>query len=304
MKRYLLLTCGTLWAALLLAAPPGTRLSSPILGYVFDDHAQQLRTLMGVPGAASFGETLELPVSFTSAVVSSPARVAVGNRKDGLVDLVDWNGPEIRSMRLDTALRVNGLTAFSASGAWWVLSDGATVELWHWDGTAAHLVRRDAVSGEIVALAVRPDAFAAATRDGFLWKYAEETPQLVASGEWSALAFSGLDLVVAAAGELLRFSPEGVRLVVGALPEPAASIAVSADGHEYAAALGTGFLTVNRSGEARFTECGCQPGALDTLDGNLAVFARGAQKVLDSGEGGPRLTALPNLTAAFGGSAQ
>ncbi|HYP04929.1 MAG TPA: hypothetical protein VER03_01735, partial [Bryobacteraceae bacterium] len=60
MMRTLLLTGAIAVAA--VAADPAARLSSPLLGYVFDANAKAVRPITGIPGAAS----LEAPVPSAS----------------------------------------------------------------------------------------------------------------------------------------------------------------------------------------------------------------------------------------------
>jgi hypothetical protein len=309
MKRYAFLIGGLLMAGTLLAADaPGPRLSSPVLGYVFDDAAQSIRAVSGVAGAASFGDTVHLPAAVTSALVHSGARLAVVVTKEGGLQLASW-GNGVHVYTLDSALGSLQHAAFNSSASRVVLSDGPTVEIWSTgDGThVPALVSRHHADSAVTALAVSNDGVVVAAIDtGLLTRISTHGAETLANGaEWSAVAFAGADVIAADAThkELVKVSAEGGRSVIVALPESASAVAVAADGGSFAVALSGSVLLISNSGTILPTGCECQPKGLDSLEGNLIVHIRGTAWLLDAATGEPRLTQLPNLYVVNAGGA-
>lgn len=296
MKRHLFLLQGLLVAGTLYAADAnGPRLESPVLGYVFDSSANQIRAISGIPGAAALGESVALPVALTDAVVHSGSRAAVVLTKEGRMGLAWWSGAG-RIVELETSLAALGGAAFSRSGKWLAIRDEAAVEVWSVAQSPA-LLGRWSVS--VDAMDVSDAGTVLAVQGGSIVRLEGDQVQVVAGGGgWSALAYEASGDAIAAdtdRNELLRITPEGGRSVIAALPGRASVIAVASDGTLFAAAPAWGVMAIAGSTVTDAASCDCRPEGLDRLAGG-AVHVRGTAWVVDSQEG-LRLTALPSLFA-------
>lgn len=294
------------WAALaapLLAGEGGPKLTAPELGYVFDESAQAIRVIAGVPGAAVLAGGVDAGGAVTAAVVHSASRSAVARIKDGawVVVALGAGHPAV----LDTTLEEVRTAVFSRSGEWVALHDGHTAELYSLRaGTAARTGRHHPDAG-IAHLAVNDAGeLALATQSGLILRTAgEETRALAAGGNWTAVTFAadGHDIYAADAepAELVRITPEGGRTRVAALPAAAQAIAVSADGSQAAVVMGS-MAGIVHGGQVAALDCHCAPSGFQSLTGDLVVHLSGTNLVLD-GADGPRLT---TVTGMVGGNAQ
>jgi hypothetical protein len=309
MKRY-----ATLAALLALAAAPGfelraadlsgPRISSPVLGYAFDDSTQAIRTISGVPGAAAWGPIIDVPDTLLNAWVHSQARLAVGLGKAGSVVAVSWK-QGVHSATLATSLGTLQQAAFSRSGAYVALSDGSAIEVWTKLDTEPTLAWR--TSAAAISIAVDNNgAVAAGITDGTLVRIAGGESKIVTSGgDWRAVAFSGSQMIAADAAhsQLVSLDDNGGLTALGTLSSAASALAASADGLQIAA-LEDGSVEVFTAGVSAIAAVDNVKG-FDLLDGNLAVYVRGSARVLDTDTGELRLTQLQNLAVtAQGGSAQ
>jgi len=274
---------------------------------VFDDTAKAIRVIAGVPGAASLGEAVGSPVALTEAFVHSGARVAVVSTKTGSLALLAWSGAP-RLTVLETALGPVKQAAFSRSGRRVVITDGAKVEVWSTGAAPALVSRHD--RADVTKIAVNDEGVVVATTaNGNLLRYAADTTDDAQSigngGDWTALAFSSdgstIIAVDAASGELVRITSEGGRVLIAVLPETVGSVAVSADGEQFAATLSSSLLLISAAGSVTPVACNCEPKGLDSLLGGLVVQVRGTAKILDAEGGEPRITFLPNLLAVNAG---
>lgn len=291
MKRHLkLLSCllapGMLWAA----DTSGLRLESPVLGYVFDEAAQSIRTVHGIPGAASLGEAVEFPTSLASAHLHSGARLALAVTKEGQVVLAS-RGSGIRLSNLATDLRAPGQVAFSGSGGRVAFSSGAVLEVWS-TGTSPERLRRFEAEAELTGLAVNDSGeVAALLASGRIVRFREEAEPFAAGSDWSALDYTSDGSAVIAAdslrGELVRLSGDGGRSVLASVTGR-----VSVIQGEYALTA-SGLAWLSSGGSAVPVACDCHPQGLDRLAG--ATYIRGTSLVVDAEGNEPRLTALPNL---------
>ena len=279
---------------LVLAETPGLKLSSPVLGYVFDSNAHLIRAISGVPGPASLGEPVLLSGTLASANVHSGAQLAIAITKEGEIALASW-GTSAGLEAEPTELTKLTASAFSRSGSRLAITDGETVEVWSHHPLA--LVSRQRFDLGVAALAVNDvGLLAVATSNGLV--VLGEQDRIIASGEaWTALAFSTGGDVLAAGSELLRISPDGGRTILASLAERASGIAEAADGSAVVVGLASGFLVVSGNGSAQIG-CDCHPAQFQPLAGNLAVYVGGTNFVFDNDGAGPRLTSLPNLALA------
>lgn len=309
MKRY-----ATLAAILALAAAPselraadltGPRISSPVLGYAFDNSTHAIRTISGVPGAASWGPAIEVPDTLTSAWVHSRAQVAVGIGKANSVVAVSFKD-SVRSAKLDTTLGALQQAAFSRSGAFVALSDGTAIEVW--TNLSAAPTRHSHSVAAAVSFAVDNNGIVAAgLADGTLVRITGGEPRVVGSaGDWRAVAVSPSGALIAADAahdQLVSVTDDGGLTTLGTLHGAVSALAVSADGQQVAA-LEEGIVELFHAGAS--TSSAIESGkGLDLLEGNLTVFVRGAGRVFDTDTGELRVMLLPSLAlAAQGGSAQ
>lgn len=294
MKRYPKILSWLIAPAMLWAAEAsGPRLESPVLGYVFDEAAQAIRTVHGIPGAASLGEPVEFPVSLASARVQSGARLALGVTKEGRVVLASWSGATRLSV-LETEMDAPLQAAFSNGGGWVAFSNGALLEVWSTGASPARLRRFEAET-DLAALAVNDAGeVAALLASGRIVRFREQEESFAAGSDWSALAYTDDGGAVIAAdslrGELVRLSGDGGRNVL-------ASVAgrVTAIEGEYALTA-SGLTWVHDGGAEVQIACDCRPFGLDRLASG-AVHIRGTAFVVDAGTDELRLTTLPSLFA-------
>jgi hypothetical protein len=311
MKRSAILLSGLLLAGTLRVAgtlraadAAGPRMSSPVLGYVFDDSAEAIRAISGVPGAASLGATVSLPSALVSAFVHSSGTDAVALTKEGTVAYVSWNG-NARLVALETALASLTQAAFSGSGRI-AISDGFTIEVWL-AGAVPALVSRYHADAPVSALAVNNDGGVIAAAGSSLVRFSDRGAEVLASGtDWAAIAFSNDGLSVTAADathqELVKIGADGGRTVIASLAERASAIVASQDG-SFLVALPTSLLSVSAAGAVSAIGCDCEPKGLDSLQGTSTAFVRGTQLLLDASGSEPQLTRLPSLYPVNDGGA-
>jgi hypothetical protein len=210
----------------------------------------------------------------------------------------------VRSTNLQTALGGLKQATFSLSGAYVALSDGNAIEVWTNLKTEPKRFSQSVVSA--VSIAVDNNgSVAAGLADGTLVRITGGEPRVVGSaGDWRAVAIGPAGNLVAADAahnQLVSVTEDGGLTTLGTLTGAASALAVSADG-EQVAALEEGRVEVFRAGVAVNTAIEDAKG-FDPLAGNLAIFVRGAGRVLDTDTGELRSTLLIAVTAQ-GGSAQ
>ena len=312
MKRYGISLSGLLIAGTLCAADaPGPRMSSPVLGYVFDNSAQAIRSISGVPGAASLGAAVALP-ALTSASVHSSGADAIVVTKEGKIAYASW-APEARLQVLDTAL--GSLTSVAFAAGRFAISNGSLIEVWSTEPALVSRYRSDAAIGTLAIS--REGTVVAGTASG-LMRFSDRGSETVAPGaDWSAVAFAGSNIVAAdatyhefvlidsvgatnTAGQYV--DSEGGRSTIAALPGRVRAIVASGNGESFLAALADGLLAISSAG-ATPVACGCEPQGLDPLQGSLTAFVRGTQFLLDASGVEPQLTRLPSLYAVNVGGA-
>ena len=292
---------------LALAQPPAPSMSLPSLGYVFDDNAKAIRMISGVPGAASFDNSVAARTSLDSAFVHSRARLAIANVKDGGVALVRWSGaPQV--IAISSTLGHVSQAGFSRSGDRAAITDGSTVEVWSQltgDPTASAAFHPD---GGVTALAVSDNGIvAAANGSGAVMLLGDNARVLETGGDWTSLAFlpNGMDLLAADASsqsvtliqDVQNSAASSVLLSIGQKPT---ALVVSADGSQAALGLSDNVMVVNlSSGAASSIACGCQAARFDLLEGNLVAriidAQTGSQLLLDADSAQPRIGSLPEM---------
>ncbi|MEO8098130.1 MAG: hypothetical protein ABI811_10545 [Acidobacteriota bacterium] len=311
-------------ALVLLAAAPlmaadALSMTPPVLGYSFDESAQAIRLIAGIPGASSLGAA-EIP-GLQTAWVNSSRKVAIAITKDAHIAVASWGGaPQVTL--LDTSLITARQVAFSASGAQAVLSDGDAAEVWtNLDTTPVKAGRIHPDAG-IAAIAINHEGVVAvATPSGLILQFVKSdagndngyTAQPVATGgNWTALAFvSDSDEIIAAEGdrgELVRLTSAGGRSAVAAVGSGVTAIAVAAEGNQIAVASSHAVAVVRENGDVISVACKCEPRGFEALQGNLVlriVEAGGTIRILDADAAEPRVITMSNISeVAAGGSAQ
>src|SRR5215210_7725860 len=82
-----------------LSAAPDARLSSPVLGYVYDPAARSVRPLAGVPGAAALEAPIGSASKSTSGVVSPSQRQLLAVLLEGGVAVIDLASGAMRQLQ-------------------------------------------------------------------------------------------------------------------------------------------------------------------------------------------------------------
>lgn len=296
--------------ALAIALAPGLRawdtwaprLSSPVLGYVFEESSQTIRTVSGVPGSAHLAAAVAIPETLHNVTVSSSGRVAIGLAKDERLVAVSWDEAGGRLTPLESGLGKLEQVVFSRSGSHAAIRDAVTVEVWSNLRSQPALVRSFAAAG-IIAINDAGEV-AVASADGISIHGKGEAHVIAAGSAWSAVAFAPNGDVLAADSarlELVRISANGALTSVALLPEAATSIAEASEGGAVAVLAGKYVVVIPQTGDASTLDCSCEAKALDALTGNLVAALRGTSLVLDADAAAPRLTTLFHIT---GGSAQ
>ncbi len=313
----------------LVAETSAVEISAPVLGYVYDPGAQNIRVVTGVPGAATLDGAVATGVSFTRAWVHSGSETAVGIAKNGAVMTASWDGAAQSSV-LGTKLGAVELASFSGSGAFVVIAGGGVAEVWTSLGATPELVATLAPQGSITAVAVndRGDA-AVGTGSGQLLVYANGDSAVVAKGSrdartgrrdgnvtttgssWNAIAYlpGGTDLVASDGTLVVRINDAATapsRQGLATLADDVTALGVSLDGTKVVAATGK-TLTVLQGGSAASVEAGFAVNGLSRLSGN-AVFALlsadlAPVTMLDADSSPARVIEIPGQTN-IGGIAQ
>ncbi len=303
MKRHAILLSGLLITGTLRAADvPGPRMASPVLGYVFDDSAKAIRSISGVPGAASLATTVPLP-SLVSAFVHSSGSDAVVVTKEGKLAYASWGSGaggagEARVQLLDTA--VSSLANAALSADRFAITDGSIIEVWSTKTPALVSRYADAAAS---ALAVNREGVVIAAVGSSLVRFSDRGAETLATdADWSAIAFAADGKSVLAAdathAEVVLLDAEGGRTVLASLPDRVIAMAGSSDA--LIAALPTGLLSISAAGVVA-VPCNCEPKGLDALDGSATAFVRGTQFLVDASASEPQLTRLPSIYATTAG---
>jgi hypothetical protein len=256
-----------------VASEPAARLSSPVLGYVFDSSARTVRPIAGVPGAAT-----------VEAGLPSASKLKIGfvspNREWLLAVLLD-GGVELTHLQSGKTSVLEGAPDDILLGEW--SSDSAAFGLWSkagvlqvWGGLDGSPAVRFTHSLEAAAgLAVADGGTASLVwTDNGLYEADAEGPQHLLNGSIRAAAYrpGSSDWAAIAGDQLLRPAVEARSLSV----ESPTSLAFTSTGVLIAGR--TGVEAISESG-ATLTPCECQPSVLAPLAGTNTFRLTG----LDSG---------------------
>jgi hypothetical protein len=300
MKRHIILA-GALALAPVLLGGDLPQLSSPVLGYVFEEGSQTTRTVSGVPGSAHLAAAIAIPETLHNVTVNSAGRVAIGLGKDERLVAASWTETDARLVTLESSLGKLEQVSFSHSGKFAAIRDAATVELWSNLREQPALVRRFGAAG---LLAVNDAGEVAVASSDGITVHGETDRWLAPGGSWSAIQFASEgDLLASDASrlELVRITPAGALTTIVPLGAPVTAIAENEGSIAFLA--GKIVVVLPSSGDPSILECDCEAKGLDLLEGDLVASLRGTSVVLDANNSPARLTTLFHVPNA-GGSAQ
>lgn len=108
----------------------GGSMGRPVLGYVAQSAPLGLRAILGVPGAATFGDPLPIPSDSSSVLVAPSQRFAWIERGGGAPAILNLGGTRAgNAMAVSGAIPVADVAAFSPSGSSLALYSAASGEL-------------------------------------------------------------------------------------------------------------------------------------------------------------------------------
>ena len=326
MSRLLLLFVAGV-AALNAQAPLG----GPTLGFIFDAQGQALRPVLGIPGAAVFGDPLPAPsplsyaaVSMrqTRAVVNDGAWKAIALSASGVTNTVALPGGLAASARI--AVSENGTSAAfydAANHALTVVTGIATSSM------AANPVSLDLLPGGITALAAADDGSLLLSSsvpgggEALFWIGQDgSTRQLATLQKTSSILLwsSGASALVAdrAANQIWGIQDPGGNAAITLLASDAdgvsgpAGAALSRDGKQLwiANAGSRNVLGIDLGPRTAVSlDCGFDPTTLlpmaDGVSFRLNHLRAGPLWILDTGAGsGPRVVFVPAVQPADAGT--
>jgi hypothetical protein len=186
--------------------------SAPVLDYFYDASSNSIKTVSGVPGAASIDGIVPSAVKLQRAYIAPGRRFAIVQVVDGSAVLLDWsNGSSVREV--SGAPAVIDAVAFSRSGSIAAVLSSGKVQVWR--GLPDDPAIQQEIAFEATSLAVSDDGTVAAVQPDGIYLLDSGEPKLIAAGEYSALAFRPGTRDLAAAG---RFTDTvmGIRIGAGA----------------------------------------------------------------------------------------
>ena len=247
-------------AAAAFAAEPAARLTTPVLGYVFDAGSKSLRPIAGIPGSASLEGALASATKLEIGFVSQNGAYAFAGTLDGAV---------LINLRSQTSTEIQGAPADIALGAW--SPDSRSVAIWTrsgklqvWSGfpeSPALQFSADAENPAGVAVADRGNLALFWNEAGLNAVDAQGSRQ-VASGPIAAAAFRSGSTEWAAVtdSQLLRSNADPAMLEIS----KAAAIAFGS--HSLLIGGENAIAVIDDTG-TRTIACDCSVTALDRLAG-------------------------------------
>ncbi len=272
-------------------------LTAPTAGYRFDPESQSLRSIEGVPGAASLREPLVLGLSLESVWIAPSQRMAFGVAPGGTTLIrVDLRGATASADA--TAIPAGDLYFSPGSQALGVRA-GGRLEIWTGLDAAAQRLGSLDVDEGVTSVALSDDgkAVVAVLRDGTLLRLDEGGSEELASGVRGAAFLNNThDLLLVQEGglALLPKLDRGRQEALAAL-SGATGLCLSADGSKALLASGSKLLLVPaRGGEAVALDAAGQVKSLSTAHGAafLVALEDGRLFLLDAGEEGPPTLSL------------
>ena len=309
--------------------------AAPVMGYVFDSGARQIKTMLGIPGAARVASAIELDIAAGRVLMGPDGRYALASTDDaGSLMLIRALDSKAVSSAIEGSMKTFDSAEFSPSGASAILYSseckcaqvigglpdsplaGRTFDLGSLPAPVSALAIVDDAS--VAALAVQGSEDGASPGQIYLLdSKAEGSPRLsITSGAKSgttALAFSpnGKDLAIAAGGSvLLAHDIAGAGDVVSVGPDGDNISSPAA-----AAFANDGLLIVaDRAGMVHVIDlvknqkqsiaCACKPDTVERMKARstyrLSGTDGGAVWILETPESDPRVLFVPIDPAAEG----
>ena len=249
-------------AAAALSAAPAARVSSPVLGYVYDPAVRAVRPLAGIPGAAA----LEAPIGSASKLTSG---VVSPNQRHLLAVLLE-GGAAVLDFASGTLAQLDGAPGDVSLAAW--SSDSRAVALWTksgllqiWTGLPEAPALRSTTSGveSLAGLSVQDGgASALFWNEGGLWSTdGSAVRQFAPSGVVSAAFRSNsADWVALTESQVLRSDGE-------TRPHSVPKAAAVAIGDTGILVAGDGAVERISDSGSDTISCDCRATALERLTG-------------------------------------
>jgi DNA-binding beta-propeller fold protein YncE len=256
-------------------------IGGPVLGLLPDAHSGMVRPIQGIPGAATFGPSLDGVSVKLGTAGRSHALVVL---QDGTAEVVTAAGVRVLPVSEEGASLIALSPRETAAAVYSRASKSARIYTGLPD--APKLERALEISGAPGALAVTDDGQAVLTIDRAADQVSLQTSAgaqtLYRASRIGAAEFlpGTMRVVVASSDGVVLVAPDlGVESVSS--ESDGVAVAVSADGVSLVVANRSGGITVHdlRSGVSRSTTCPCSPSTLAPLRGN-AVF-----RLNDPGDG-------------------
>lgn len=122
-----------LHSILILAALPcasaQSTISAPVIGYAYDPGLRAIRSVRGIPGAATLGDTLHTGFLLTAASVAPLQNYALALYAEQNLRLIRWSGAHASSHYLNGAIARPDRIVFSPSGAAAILYDTTSAHM-------------------------------------------------------------------------------------------------------------------------------------------------------------------------------
>jgi len=294
-------------AAVAAVAVRAGDISGPVTGYVFDASARQVRPVLGIPGASTMGQPLELGFDLALAAVAPAQDYLLAGGSDGQTRLVLLSGG-VTAKSFDTLHGVPARVAFSPRGTAVLLVNTDTADIYTGLPGAPLLARTLALSRRPGSLAVTDDGEVVLAVFGgalYLAGTGAEWKEIDGAGEVALAAFapsSRIAAVVSSGGAvaLYRTMPDpGDRSVLAPENSVAApsSVGFSAKGKVLVASGDTRTVTMldPDGGAPVKVPCSCSPTGLIAMGSlfRLNELSDAPLWLLDSSEDQPRLFFVP-----------
>lgn len=305
--------------------------SQPILGYTWDSSRGGLRTMLGVPGAATVSDSLVTTGPFTSASFCLRKSYVLLTNSSGSVYIMSLPNGEpslltspLANQQVVVSPSCSKALVYARGGSTGVLIGGlpSTPEMERLNFAVPGSIAGAAVgdSGDVALAVLRSDG---STAIQLLSSSGSLSAPLSVLQTYGAMTFvPGGDTVVAGdsgANRVVMVSHPSTNPTVALLASSAdgvsqpLAIASSADGREafVANAVGTPLLRLNLTSTSAPTKvpCTCRPSELIPLSGNalfqVSDLASGTIYALDGAPAVPRTLFIPaSSSASLGGGAR
>ena len=187
--------------------------SAPVLGYIFDGTSGSIKTIAGVPGAASVEAMVASGVKLQQAHIAPGRKFAIVETLDEGTVLLDWSNGDTVVRSLSGAIGSITAVAFSPSGSTAAIVSRTAGKVQVWRGLPNDPGVQREIASEASGLAIADDGSVATIQADGVYSLDSGEPRLLASGEYAAIAFRPGTNNLAAAG---RFSDSVTMLRTGA----------------------------------------------------------------------------------------